>query len=55
MINEILIVEDEAIVLLDMKLELEGIGYTVYSADNGLDAIKTSSRETTFRYCNYGY
>ncbi len=38
--DKILIVEDEAIIALDLKMELGGLGYEVIgTADNGLDAI----------------
>jgi len=40
MVKTILVVEDEAIVLLDIRFKLESLGHKVFVADNGKDAIE---------------
>ena len=45
MIKNILLVEDEAIIALDISLELESNGYKVSSADNGIKAIEIAEKE----------
>lgn len=45
MINQILVVEDEAITALDLKFQIEDEGYKVFIADNAEDAYKICSKE----------
>jgi len=40
MVKNILVVEDEAIVVLDIRFNLEPLGHKVFVADNGKDAIQ---------------
>lgn len=45
MINQILVVEDEAITALDLRFQLEDAGYKVFVADNAEDAYSICSKE----------
>lgn len=45
MIKNILLVEDEAIIALDISLELENNGYNVFTADNGIKAMEIVENE----------
>ena len=38
--NNVLVVEDELIIQLDMKFELEGEGFNIFTSDNGKEAIE---------------
>lgn len=42
--KNILIVEDEAIMALDMRLELENNGFNVYLTDNGKEALEIAKK-----------
>lgn len=43
--KNILVVEDEAIIRLDMVLELESLGYNVFATDTGEKSIEIANRE----------
>lgn len=45
MTNKILLVEDEAIIALDIRFKLEDLGYAVFVADNAADAIDICEKE----------
>lgn len=45
MIKNILLVEDEAIIALDISLELESNNYKVFTADNGQKAMEIVEKE----------
>lgn len=45
MSHKILLVEDEAIIALDIRFKLEDLGYTVFTADNGKDGIEICEKE----------